>query len=148
MKGVVIKVSKRLLGVALAFALLLLTGCGKESNLHCTATESGVNVGFNVKFMGKRITDMNVTYDMNLSSYNDVQIAAIEKQDFCEIVKTSMSQYKDAFTNCSQNVANKNLHVNADLDINKIAKNELEKFSSVSDAKEGLESVGYTCTVD
>ncbi len=144
------KLSKRILGVALVGGLFLLSGCGltKESKLLCKTTASGVDVQFNVDFVGQKISGMNIVYDMDLSKYNDTQIEAVGKQDFCSVVKTSMSQYKDAFTNCNQGIENKKLHVTASLDINKIAKNELEKFSSVEAAKEGLEAVGYTCTVE
>ena len=148
MKGVVMKKVKFVLGVTLLASILLLTGCGKEQTLRCTATASGVDVGFNVKFKGRIITNMDITYDMDLSQYNDVQIEAIKKQDFCAVVKKSMSQYESAFENCRQEIANKKLHVASDLDVDKVTKNELEKLSSVDSAKEGLEKVGYTCTVE
>ncbi len=144
------KLSKRILGIALVCGLFLLSGCSltKESKLLCKTSQSGVDVQFNVDFVGKRINGINIVYDMDLSKYNDTQIEAVGKQDFCDVVKTSMSQYKDAFNNCNQAIENKKLHVTADLDVDKLAKNELEKFASVDDAKTGLEAVGYTCTVE
>lgn len=139
---------KYVLGVALFASILLLTGCGKEQTLRCKAVSSGVDVGFNVKFKGRLITNMDITYDMDLSQYNDTAIEAIRKQDFCNVVKQSMSQYESAFENCRQDISNKKLHVASDLNVDKVAKNELEKLSSVKDAKEGLEKVGYTCTIE
>ena len=140
---------KLFVGVLVLFGVLLLSGCGltKEQTLLCTASQSGVDVGFNVKFKGYKIEQMDITYDMDLSKYNDIQIEAISKQDFCEVVKKSMSQYKDAFTECKQDVSNKNLHVATGLEVDKVAKSELDKFSSIDNAKEGLEKVGYSCTI-
>ncbi len=144
------KLGKRILGISLVGVLFLLSGCGltKESKLLCKTTASGVDVQFNVDFVGKKIDGINIVYDMDLSKYNDTQIEAVGKQDFCSVVKSSMSQYKDAFMNCNQGIENKNLHVTAGLDVDKIAKNELEKFASVDDAKKSLEAVGYTCTIE
>ena len=127
---------------------LLLGGCGKEKMLNCKTTTSGVDVGFNVKFTGNRIDDIDITYDMDLSSYSDIHIQAVGKQDFCKVIKSSMPQYKEAFEDCKQDITNKKLHVSAELDIDKIAKNELQKFSSVKSAKSGLEKVGYTCEIN
>ena len=141
---------KLILGSILLFGVLLLTGCGsqKEALLRCTATQSGVDVNLNVKFIGKKVDKMDLSYNMDLSGYNDTQINAIGNQDFCTSVKNAMSQYSDAFTNCKQNISNKHLVVTADFDIDKIATSELDKMSSVEDAKTGLESAGYTCTVE
>ena len=98
--------SKRrvLLGILLVFGVLLLSGCGKEKVLRCKASQSGVDIGYNVTFKGVRITAMELSYDMNLSSYNDTQIDALKTKDFCEVVKSSMSQYASAFENCTQKI--------------------------------------------
>ena len=134
--------------LAVVISLLVLSGCGKEQILRCKATESKVDVGYNVTFKGSRITKMDLSYDMDLTSYTDAQIKLLEEKDFCEVVKTSMSQYKDAFMNCNDTIANKHLSVIADLSVDKIANNELEKFSSIEKSKEELEKMGYTCTIE
>lgn len=140
---------KKFVAVVALFAVVVLTGCTpKESKLSCTQTTSGVDVGFNVGFKGNTIDTMNLTYDMDLSKYSDTQVDAIAKQDFCTRVKSSMSQFKDAFTNCKQDVSNKKLNVNADLDINKVAKTFLSKRTTPKAAKSSLESVGYKCTIE
>ncbi len=139
---------KLFLSALMVFGLLLLAGCGKEQVLRCKATESGVDVGYNVTFKGARITKMNLTYDMNLSAYSDQQIDLLRQKDFCEVVQNAMSQYKEAFENCTQSIESKNLHVYSDLNVDKITNNELEKLSSITKSKEGLEEVGYTCTIE
>lgn len=126
---------------------LILTGCGskKSTKLVCTQSVNGVDVEFNVLFNGNKISKLDFNYNMDLSAYTDEQIDAVASQDFCSIVKSSMSEYKDAFTDCKQNIADKTLKINSDLDIDKIAKSELDKMTTPSAAKEELEAQGYTC---
>ena len=151
---------KKICLVAVAiFMTLLVSGCGKQQKLSCVQKTEMVSVKFNVGLNGKIIKDMDFHYDLDLSQYNDEQIAAIEKQDFCATVKDSMSQYKEAFKKCEHKVVNKslaasafgkkgkNLTVSAELDVDKIAKNTLEKMTSVETAKSELEAQGYKCTI-
>ena len=63
----------------------------------------------NCYYKGVRITKMDLTYDMDLSKYTEQQINVLKEKDFCSVVKTSMSQYADAFENCSQDISNKHL---------------------------------------
>ena len=145
------KKGKFLLFGSLVAVSLLATGCGndKESKLVCTQNQSGVDIEFNIGFKGNVVTDMDFNYDMDLSSYNDTQIEAIGKQDFCTSVKESMSEYKDAFTDCDQMIdESKHLKVNAVLDVDKVAKNALEKMGTPEATKEELEGQGYTCTLN
>ena len=140
------KKSIALFGIA-TFAVLLTTGCGGKTKLVCTQKTSGVDIVFNIGFKGNTIEDMDFSYDMDLSNYSDLQISAIEKQDFCSSVKSTMSQYKDAFTDCKQSVDNKHLKVKSTLEVDKIAKNMLQKMSSPKAAKKALEAGGYSCTI-
>lgn len=134
--------------VALFTLLVLASACApKESKLECTQTTSGVDVGFNVDFKGNMISDINITYDMDLSKYNDTQIKAIGKQDYCKIVKNAMSEYEKGFNNCTQNVENKKLNVKANIDINKINKKVLGNMQKPDDAKKEIEDQGYKCTL-
>ena len=136
------------LACVLAVAILFTTGCGNQvKTLLCNQTTNGVDVQFNVGFKGNRITTMDFSYDMDLSKYTDTQISAIEKQDFCSIVKSSLNDYKDAFTNCQQKIVEKHLKVDSGLDINKITKNLLQKISTPEAAKKEIEGQGYTCTI-
>ena len=139
--------SKILLGIGIAFFFFFTVGCSKDSKLVCTHTTSGVDIVFNIGFKGNTIEDMDFSYDMDLSNYSDLQISAIEKQDFCSSVKSTMSQYKDAFTDCKQSVDNKHLKVKSTLEVDKIAKNMLQKMSSPKAAKKALEAGGYSCTI-
>ena len=137
---------KGLLFVATFALVLLLAGCGssKSTKLVCTTSSIGVDITFTIGFEGNKVTSMAFSYDMDLSSYNDTQIAAVKGQDFCEIVKSSMSSYANAFTSCKQDVVNKHLKVDSVLDPAKVSDGALVN-SSVEDAKKGLESQGYTC---
>ena len=136
-----------LLSLLLA-VVVISTGCAKKDvKLVCTQTASGVDVTFNVDFSGKVITNMDFAYDMDLSSYSDAQVEAIGKQDFCSRVKSSMSTFKDAFTDCKQEISSKHLNVKAELDVDKVAKSYLNKITKPESAKAELEKVGYTCTI-
>ena len=58
-----------------------------------------------------------------------------------------MSSYKDAFTDCKQNITDKHLKVSSVLDVDKIAKNILDKMTTPAKTKKELEKEGYKCTV-
>ena len=139
------------IGLFVLFAGVLLvtvTGCGKkETKLVCNQESSGVDVIFNVEFTNNVIEDMDFSYNMDLSSYNDTQIKAIEKQDFCTIVKSYLSSYKNAFEDCKQSVKEKQLKVSADLDVDKLTANAIDKKSTPEEAKKALEKEGYTCKI-
>lgn len=129
-------------------AVVLLTGCGKkESKLTCTQTASGVDIEFNIGFKGNVIDTMDFNYDMDLSNYSDTQINAIRKQDFCTTVKNYMSTFKEAFTDCNQDIVDKHLKVNSALDVNKITKSYLDKLSTPKATQKELETQGYKCTI-
>ena len=126
----------------------LLVGCsfGKRKVV-CTQKASGVDIEFNVGFFFNKIKTIDFNYDMDVSNYTDAQITMLEKQDFCNIVKESMTDYKDAFDNCNQKVVNKHLKVYADLDVKKLDGGTFKKFTTPKKAKKELESTGYTCTI-
>ena len=141
---------KSLMGVVvIALVAVLVTGCGnKETKLVCTQEQSGVDITFNVGFKGNTLETMDFSYNMDLSSYTDAQIDAVKKEDFCSAVKSSMSEYSNAFTDCKQDInSKKQLVVNSVLDVDKIAKTELEKMASPDDTKKALEDQGYSCTI-
>ena len=130
------------------FALVfLVTGCGGKKTLTCTQTTSGVDITFNVGFNGNVISSMDFAYDMDLSNYSDTQIKYIEKQDFCTSVKNSMSDYRDAFTDCKQEIKDKKLNVSSTLNVDKVAKNALSKMTSAEKTKKELEGQGFKCTI-
>ena len=127
--------------------VLLITGCGanQKKTLTCTQSASGVDIEFKVGFIGNLIKTIEINYDMDLSKYTDEQIEMISKQDFCEVVKNAMSDYKTAFTSCEKDIKDKHLTINSSLDINKIAKNIKQKFENPEKAKKELEEEKYTC---
>ena len=136
----------------LIFSIVILavfvTGCGKKSALKCTQSSSGVDIIFNVGFDGNTISTMDFSYDMDLSSYPEESLSYVDKQDWCSLVKDSMSEYKSAFTDCKHKRNDKNLHVSATLDVDKIAKNVISKMSTPEATKKGLEEQGYKCNIN
>ena len=141
--------SKIILAFVLTFSVLFIAGCSqKESKLVCTQTTSGIDIEFNVGFKGNVIKSMDFNYDMDLSKYSDTQIKAIGKQDFCSTVKNYMSQFKDAFSNCKQDIgSDKHLKVAADFEVDKLTKSYLDKISTPAKTKKELEASGYKCTI-
>ena len=127
--------------------LLLSTACGSKTTVKCTTNSSGIDVNLNIGFDGNKIEKMDLQYFMDLSSYSDSEISLIKNQEFCSGIKTSMSDFKDAITDCKQNIEDKKLTVNANFDVNKIAASTLEKMQSPEDAKKDLESSGYKCEI-
>lgn len=142
--------SKKIVFLSVLIAILVvLSGCSKkETKLVCTQSASGVDIEFNVLFKGNTVTDMDFNYDMDLSSYSDIQIEAVGKQDFCSIVKKSMSDFADAFKTCEQNISQKHLKVSSILDVDKASKSILDKTGTPKATKEALEKQGYTCTME
>lgn len=135
-----------LVGV-LAVSAILFTGCSaKETNLVCSLDSSGVNVEFDIKFKGDDVESMNLNYDMNLESYSDLQIEAVGAKDFCSVVMNSMKDYKEAFSNCKQEIVNKHLQVKSEFDIEKLSSDVQKGLKSPVKAKEAFEASGYTCT--
>ncbi len=139
-----------------ALMTLLLAGCGgKEQKLVCKQNTEGVDVTFNIGFKGNMIKTMDFNYDMSLAGRSDAEVEAISKQDFCSSIKDAMSEYKEAFTNCEHRIETqkvedgeeKHLRIESVLDVDKIAKNTLDKMGSIESGKEALESQGYTCTI-
>lgn len=138
----------RVTSLITVFALaLLLTGCGsnKETKLVCTQSANGANMELNIGFKGDKVVSVDLNCDMDFSSYSDDQIELIKSQDFCTLIKSSMGEYADAFTNCDQNIVDKHLKLQADLDVNKMAKSEADKISTPAEAKKTFESEGYSC---
>lgn len=135
------------LAVAVVAVVAFVTGCGKKETLTCTQTTSGVDITFNVGFEGSTITTMDFAYDMDLSSYSDTTIKYLEKRDWCATVKSSMSDYKDAFTDCKSEIKDKKLNVSSVLDVDKVAKSALGKMKTSRAAKKELEAQGYKCTI-
>ena len=141
------KKSSIVLAVTVLAVVFLVTGCGKKETLTCTQKTSGVDITFNVGFNGSVITSMDFAYDMDLSSYSDTTVKYLEKRDWCSTVKSSMSEYKDAFTDCKSEIKDKKLNVSSTLDVDKVAKSALGKMKTARAAKKELEAQGYSCTI-
>jgi len=128
---------------ALALALVL-TGCGGgNETVVCNQTASGVDVEMVTKLSGGKISAMDFSWKMDLSSYSDAQIKLVSAQDFCTTVKNNMANY--TFTGCNQSVEGKVLVIKAGIDIDKIADTSIKNSTSAKEVKEALEKVGYSC---
>lgn len=129
---------------------LALCGCEfvKKQTLVCTQSPSGVDIKMNVQFNSNVVDSMSLAYSMDLSEYTDDQLASINDNDFCTILKTAMPDYSLAFKNCHQNISDKQLLVESDLDVDKIADGFLDKVGTPVATKEELETEGYTCIIE
>ena len=145
------KTGRFLVLALLAVVMFGVVGCGSSSGgsktVTCTMTSAGTDLEMNVHFDGNKVASMDMNAGMDLSNYSDSQIKILENQDFCSSIKNYMYSYKEAFTNCKQNISNKQLKITADLDIDKIVKSEMDKMATPEDAKKGLEAAGYSCTI-
>ena len=136
---------KGLLLFSTLLAVVLLTGCsGSVTRLTCSQTVSGVNVKMLADFKSDELTYLGLQYDMDLSAYSDSQINLLKDQDMCSSVKASMAGYTNAFTNCKQNIENKNLKITADFDLDKLT-DGLSRKTNIEEAKVQLEKQGYSC---
>lgn len=141
---------KKYFVIILLLVVCVVTGCVSFGNkkLVCKQSASGVDVVFNIDFNGNTINKMYFSYDVDMSSRGQSSIDAITKQDFCNIVKNSMKEYSNAFASCNQNVENKHLVVNAELDVDKLVGNAINKKTSPNVAKSELEKQNYTCNFE
>jgi len=156
-------VKKSLLFLAIVLTFVL-TGCGNDNSnplniednkkvdnkqhLICSQKVQTVDVDMIADFDDDVLTYLGLKYEMDLSSYTDIQIDAIKAQDMCTTVKQTMSSYTNAFTNCKQSIENKNLIITADFDLDKLITGDIKKEAKISDVKSGLESQNYTCTIN
>lgn len=134
--------------IVLCGALILVTGCslgGGSKTLSCDQSTSGVDINITSNFEGNKIKKMSLKYGMDLSSYSDAQIKAIEGQDFCKSVKSAMTGMEKAFGNCEQSIKNKQLSVTASIDVTKLEGFDISEKSSFNDVKEALESSKFKC---
>ena len=134
--------------VVVVMLLLVLTGCGKTTKMTCKLSQTGVDLDYNLEFNGNMLSKMSLKYVMDLSNYTDTQIEAVGKQDFCNVLKDSMSQYKEGFENCNQKIEDKNMIVYTDINPDKVTNSVLDKMGSVEDTKKALEDIGYKCTTN
>ena len=119
----------------------------KTEKVICLQKQDTVDITFTVSFKATQMTAIDLTYDMDLSQYNDDQINKLRETDFCTPVQNAMGKYKEAFENCKTDIANKNLHLSADFNMNKLSEAQLNTMSTPKKAKEDLETQGYTCTI-
>ena len=127
--------------------ILLLTGCfgdDKTQKLNCVYTVNNVKVNYGIEYEGKTVAKMHVNYDVDYSGYDATLIEDKKKEDL-NTVTEAVSEYpiKDK----SNSFENNHLYANFELDPVKIAESG-EQFETIEEAKEGLEGVGYTCTIE
>ena len=136
---------KKLVLVSAVITILLLTGCDKVERLVCSQKVQMVDVDMIADWKNDELNYLGLKYTMDLSGYTDTQVEAVNKKDMCEVVKNAMSSYASAFTNCKQNLENKNLVITADFDIDKMPNSAIGRKSTKEEAITQLEKQGYTC---
>ena len=143
------KGSKILLASLMLAMGLMLTGCGSSSDktLDCNTTSGGVTAQLKLGYKGNKVNDFKVNYSMDLSQYSDAQIDALKSQDFCSVVSSAFGEYGMGFSGCKQDISNKKLSVNTNIDLNKLDSDVVSGLSNIDDAKTGFELSGYTCTI-
>ena len=143
------KGSKILLASLMVAMGLMLTGCGNSSTktLDCTTSSGGVDAQLKLGYEGKKVNDFKVNYSMDLSQYSDAQVDALKGQDFCSVVASAFGEYGMGFSGCKQDISNKKLTVNTNIDLNKLESSVVNGLSNINDAKTGFELSGYTCTI-
>ena len=97
-----------------------------------------------LNFKDDKIDAMGLKYTMDLSNYSDAQISAISAQNLCTTVQAAMGTYSQAFTNCKQNMEDKNLVITADFDLDKVP-GAKEDNSTKEEILKSLETQGYKC---
>ena len=138
---------KVLMILTICLGVLVVTGCGKTQKLNCSREEDTMKIEMNFTFKSDKVTGLVLNYKLDLSEYNDIQLEAVGKQDFCSVLKSSLAEYGEAFNNCSQKIESKNLYVTTDLDIDELSDGVRASMSSLEAAKSSMESANYTCTV-
>ena len=160
---------KKLFIFSLLLVALFITGCGKdekenenggnplnggtnvvsnEQRLVCSQKVQTVDVNMIADFRGDELTYLGLKYEMDLRSYNDAQIKAVEATDMCTTVKNSMQAYINSFTNCKQSVINKVLVITADFDLDKLIAGDIRREAKIEDVKRSLETQSYVCEIN
>ena len=85
---------------------------------------------------------------MDLTGISDAEVNLVNQKDMCQVVKTSVSQYTDAFKNCKQVKDNKILKVTADFDLNKIINDNSKEEATIIAFKDKLEKENYSCVIE
>ncbi len=145
---------KKVLLFLLLFTSITLTGCSLIPNkinegqrLVCSQKVKIVDVEMIADFSGNMLNYLGFKYETDLSNSTDKQIEALKKQDMCDTVKKTMSNYTEAFTNCKQGIENKKLIITADFDLDKIKDDNLKKAAKIEDVKASLEKQNYECVI-
>ena len=130
---------------------LFLTGCGNTTKLQkltCSQKIKTVSVDMIADFKDDKITYFGLEYDMDLTGISDAEVNLVNQKDMCQVVKTSVSQYTDAFKNCKQVKDNKILKVTADFDLNKIINDNSKEEATIIAFKDKLEKENYSCVIE
>ena len=101
----------------------------------------------NVKYKNNTIDQMILSYDYNLSSYDDSDIKSFEKQDFCKLIETTKDIFNGTIKECTQSIKDKRLLVNASIDVTKLSNDDLTKNSRIEDVKNSFENAGSKCEI-
>lgn len=127
--------------------LLFLTGCGKKQKLECIIDSNELTTEIVFNYNNNKINSIYLKYIYNLEKYDDKNMESFEKQNYCTIVDESSDIFKGAIKKCSQDINNKTLSVDAEININKINSNSFNKDSSINNVKNNFEQSGAFCEI-
>ena len=142
---------KKVAFLGILIITLFLTGCGnnvKTQKLICNQKKKTIDVNMIADFTDGEITYFGLEYSMDLSGISDSQIDLVNKKDMCQVVKTSISQYTDAFKNCKQAKENKTIKVTADFDLEKIINTDSKEKATMAALKEKIEKEDFSCVIE
>ena len=136
--------------ILLVIPMLVITGCGSKKTLKCEKTNSTITYNFNKDKM-KKITIKDV---IDLSNEKD------EIENFNEYANIVEEQYKEVYENfkgikysIEDSEKDYTITITLEIETSKMNNDELSEISSLvknsdlnyKDAKEFMESNGYTC---
>ena len=127
--------------------ILIISGCGKNKELICTNKNDIMQMKVTVKYKSKKIDKMYLNYEYDLSSYDEKNINNFDKQNYCELIESSSDIFNGAIKDCTQNIKDKKLNVNAQIDISKLSNDDLSKNSKIEEVKSSFESAGSNCEI-
>ncbi len=141
---------KKVLFVCSFLLAIVLTGCSKKDVLDCnqSLTTGGFkqDINMHAEYDKEDLVYYALRYDMDLSSYGETEIAQVNSQDMCAMVKAGMSSYSNALTNCKQKIEDKHLVITADYDLD-VLKGMSTKKVTIAELKSELEKQNYSCII-
>ncbi len=142
---------KVFLSLIVILICIVTVGCSnKETKVKCSTTSNSIAIDMNFTYLdGKKMyaKEASMVATMDLSSYTEKQIEAIQKQDLCASFLKGVGKLEPAFSNCKQEVTSDKLSLTADLDLKKAEDKDLFRLKG---EKKDIEKYfeGYECSYE